>query len=104
MILVIKRLHTKGTSYDHINSDALIRAIKEQHPHIQIKACYADFFTDKEGRQYTFDTSEQHGYCRRSFNKLQNGEIPEIRLIIVEDELQQRHRRALDKLIENPII
>lgn len=104
MILIIKRQHTKGTSYDHIHCDALVRAIKEQHPDIQIKSCYADFFTDKQGRQYTFDTTEQHGYCRRSFNKLQNGEIPEIRLTIVEDELQQRHRCAMDRLIENPII
>jgi hypothetical protein len=102
--LIIKKSHTTGTTFDAIYDDALTRAVKEQYPEIELKAVYCDFFQDAQGRQYTFNTSEMLGYCRRSFNALKEGRIKEIRLVIVEDELQQRHRKAVRNLIETKII
>lgn len=92
MKVVIERTHTRGTSFDAINNDALSRAIKEQHKDFKIQSVFSDFLTDTQGRQFTFDISEVTGYCRRSFNRLQNGEIEKIVLVLVEDDLQ--HHKA----------
>lgn len=100
MILIIKHKHTAGTSFDAIHDDALTRAMKEQHPEIELRKVFCDFFEDVKGRQYTFETDNFFGYSRRTFNALQNGTIKEIRLRIVEDELQHGHRRAVANLID----
>lgn len=101
--LIIERKHTRGTSFDSIHDDALSRAVKEQYPDVQLKKVFCDFFEDKQGRQYTFDTTDR-GYNRRTFNCLQEGDITSIHLVIIEDELQQHHRKAVNNLIENAMI
>jgi hypothetical protein len=82
MVLVITKKHTIGTSYDSIRDCALSRAIKEKYPDMQVKSVFCDFFRDIEGNEYSFDTSEETGYCRRSFNKLKEGHRGDIVLTL----------------------
>lgn len=104
MQLIIKKAHTIGTTFDSIHNDALTRAIKEQLPQVEIKSCYSDFFTDKDGGQYTFDTTEGTGYCRRSFNRLQKGEIKDIHLVITQTSPYTEMSKRLTKVTANKIV
>jgi hypothetical protein len=80
MHVTIQKKHTVGTLFDKWKDDALVRALREQHPEFPVRASLEDFVSDKNNNHYEFDNSEDTGYCRASFARLQRGEIKEIKL------------------------
>lgn len=80
MRVIIQKKHTVGTLFDKWKDDALVRALKEQHPDFPVRASLEGFVSDKFNNHYEFDNSDATGYCRSSFTRLQRGEIKEIKL------------------------
>ncbi len=95
MNLIIKRKHCAGTSFDNMNDDPITRAINEQYPEFPIKHTFADFFIDKYGTQYLFNTSEINGYCRNRFKQLRDGLIQSINLLIQVDHTRRGQFKLL---------
>lgn len=81
MKVVIKRKHCIDTVYDKLRDCALYRAIKEQHPDVEVICVAEEFVVIGAGEQYSFDNSDA-GYCRSSFAKLKKGDIKEISLTL----------------------
>jgi hypothetical protein len=75
--LTISHKHCKNTIYDSLHDDALARAIKEQYPQIEVKKIFADYFIDKNGRQYRISKD----YHRQAFYDLKNKLIPDLKVV-----------------------
>jgi hypothetical protein len=82
MEVTIKRKQTRDTSFDNRKDDAMIRAIKEDHPEIKVKEVFDGHFFDQHGNEFSYDTSDDNGYSRKRFRELQQGNISEIRIDI----------------------
>jgi hypothetical protein len=72
--VILKRNHTRNTTYDSHYDDALTRAIKQQHPDIKVKRVFEDYFIDEDRNRYTYTDN----YNRNSFRDLKDGQIADL--------------------------
>ena len=80
LILYIRHKQTEGITFDNRKDGALVRAARHLLPELNIVEEKDGFCIDAKGNHYDFNSSDDAGYSRQSFQRLKNKEIKEISL------------------------
>ena len=80
--ITIFKKHTIGVSFDDRRNGALIKAVKEQAPELNIVEETYGVCYDQDRNVYEFSIDEQTGYTRQRYYELKLGHISEIRIVL----------------------